>query len=224
MGVTLSPSPEDITPTVSLAHALIYRFVDVATFLSNISTSPSVLPPITDAITTAKRQQPKMKDILDALQNAALALLPTPTNLEGSSLAVAAVLTTFSLLYPRSIDRGEKGPSHAAGGTLVIVASRRWKDGKVVGKDLAERMLVALLIIACSNDGDDGEVAVSLDLQMMTFLARSFRITGSGIDEVRGGAANSITTSAIQHDLSLIDGGDGSASLKCVVFGDGRTA
>ena len=57
----------------------------------------------------------------------------------------------------------------------------------------------------------------------MTFLAHLFQITGSGIDEFGGGAVISITTNAIQHSLSLIDGGDGSVSLKYVVFGNGRT-
>ena len=99
-GVILSPPPEDITSPVSLAHTFIHQFVDAATSLSNVSTSPSVLPPIIDATTATKRKQPKKKDILDALQNAVLALLPISTTLEGSTLVVAAVLTILSLLYP----------------------------------------------------------------------------------------------------------------------------
>jgi len=92
----------------------------------------------------------------------------------------------------------------------------------VAGTDLAERMLVALLTITSLNNEADGEVAVGVNLQLVMFLARFFRITGSGIDEVGGGNAASIATNVIRHALSLIDGGDSSASLKCVVFGDER--
>ena len=101
---------------------------------------------------------------MDALQNAALALLPTPTTLEGSALVVAAVLTTLSLLYTRSTDGGEEGPSRVAESALTTVASQRWKYGEVAGIELAERMLVALLTISCSKNGADGEVAAGLDL------------------------------------------------------------
>jgi len=163
MGITLSPLPEDITPFVSLAHTYIHQVVDDTTSLSNISTSPSFIPSITDTTTTAKRQQPKKKDTLDALQNAALALLPTPTTLEGSALAVVAMLTTLSMLNPRS-DGGEEETPRAAGITLATVASQRWNDEEAAGMELAERMLMALLTIASSNDGADGEVAVGMNL------------------------------------------------------------
>jgi len=75
-------------------------------------------------------------------------------------------------------------------------------------------MLVALLTIVSSKDGANGGVATGVDLQLVTFLTRLFRITGSGIDEVGGGAATSIATNTIRHALFLIDGGDGSTSLK----------
>ena len=150
--------------------------------------------------------------------------LPTLDTLKWSTLAVAELLTTLSMFYPRSAHGGEEGPSRASGKALSTVASRRWKDEEVARTELAERMLVALLTIASSNDGTNGEVAVGVDLQLVMFLAHSFRITSSGTDEVGGGDATSIETYAIQHLLSLIDGGNGSASLKRVVFGDGRTA
>ena len=47
-----------------------------------------------------------------------------------------------------------------------------------------------LLTITSSNNGADDEVVVGLDLQLVTFLARLFRITGSGTDEVGGGRCN----------------------------------
>ena len=104
----------------------------------------------------------------------------------------------------------------------------RWvaevENGKVVGTELADCMLVALLVIACSNNGADGELVVGLDLQLVTFHTRSFRIVGSGIDKVGGNAATLIAMNTIQHTLFLIDGGDGSVALKCVIFSDGRTA
>ena len=50
------------------------------------------------------------------------------------------------------------------GSVLTTVVSRRWKDGEVAGTELAERILVALLTIASSNDGANGEVTVGLDL------------------------------------------------------------
>ena len=80
-----------------------------------------------------------------------------------------------------------------------------------------------LLAITSSNDGADDGVAVGVDLKLVKFLVRSFRITGSRINEVGGVAATSIETSAIQHAMSLIDGGNGYASLKYVVFSNGRT-
>ena len=101
---------------------------------------------------------------------------------------------------------------------------RRRKDGEVAGTELAKHMLVDLLKIACSNDEADGEAVVGSDLQLVTFLARSFQITGIRIDDVGGDAETSIVTKAVQHALSLINGEDGSASLICVVFGNGWTA
>ena len=64
-------------------------------------------------------------------------------------------------------------------------------DGEVAGTELSERMLVALLTIASSNNEADGGVAVGVDIQLVTFLARSFRINGSGIDYFGGSAATS---------------------------------
>ena len=101
---------------------------------------------------------------MDTLQNAAIALLPSPTTLEGSSLVVAAVLTTLSLIYLRSANGGEEGPSRAVGNVLATVVSRRWKDGEAAGTEFTESMLVDLLANTCLNDGADGEVAVGLNL------------------------------------------------------------
>jgi len=120
----------------------------------------------------------------------------------------------LTLLYLRSSDGCEEGPYCAAGISLTTVASRRWTYEEVAGMELAERMLVALLIITSSNDGADGGEAVAVDLHLVIFLARLFRITGSGIDEVGGGATSLIATNAIRHALCLTDGGGGSTCLK----------
>jgi len=214
---------------------------------SSISTSPSPSPPkkrkeIWDALQNAAISIVSKPDSNNG--NTTL-LLPLTTS---DALSVASILAALSILYPppsslftNNNNNDEKdttnyadtnavvGPSRAAASAITTVITSRLRRCKWSkdGIELAIRILKELLVSSYSSPGIVGAAAVGgvVDLQLVTFLARSFQITAvigdekdGGEEEEDGSTISYIATEAIRQAVCLHDH---EYSNRVVLDGDG---